>query len=481
MTDDLAWRDATEQAELVRTGEVSASELVDAALGRIEALNPQLNAVIFDRADKARDEVDTLEPAAPFRGVPFLIKDAVAHTAGDPYHCGLRVAKEAGWVETADTWLVERFRAAGFVIVGKTNTPELASMVTTEPLAYGPTRNPWDVSRSTGGSSGGAAAAVASGMVPVAHGNDMGGSIRIPASLCGLVGLKPSRGRSTLGPDFGEYWAMTTHEHVLTRSVRDTAAVLDAIAGPGVGDPYTAPRPARPFAEEIGSDPGQLRIGFRTALTGGRGEPPADAVAGVQLATSTLESLGHIVEPAVVDSLDDPGFGEAITVMFPVFIARELDRWGEKLGRPVQPDELEPWNAMLAEMGRATNAGTYVAATERAQGWARGVAAWWDDGHDLLVTPTVTAPTPEIGYLGPAVDPGDLLARVNALTAFSMPFNVTGQPAISLPLHRGANGLPVGVQLVAAYGREDLLLQVASQLEVACPWRELRPPVAASG
>jgi amidase len=481
VSDDLAWRDATEQAELVRNGEISASELIDAALGRIEALNPQLNAVIFDRSDKARDEVDAVGPAGPFRGVPFLIKDAVAHTAGDPYHCGLRVAKDAGWVETADTWLVERFRAAGFVIVGKTNTPELASMVTTEPLAYGPTLNPWDVSRSTGGSSGGAAAAVASGMVPVAHGNDMGGSIRIPASLCGLVGLKPSRARSTLGPDFGEYWAMTTHEHVLTRSVRDTAAVLDAVAGPGVGDPYTAPRPARPFSAEVGSDPGQLRIGFRTALTGGGGEPPADAIAGVQLATSTLESLGHIVEPAVVDSLDDPGFGEAITAMFPVFIARELDRWSEKLGRPVQPDELEPWNAMLAEMGRATSAGTYVAATERAQRWARGVAAWWDDGHDLLVTPTVTASTPEIGYLGPAVDPGDLLARVNGLTAFSMPFNVTGQPAISLPLHRGANGLPVGVQLVAAYGREDLLLRVASQLEVTCPWRELRPPVAASG
>jgi amidase len=480
VTDDLAWRDATEQAELVRNGEVGASELVDAAVARIEALNPQLNAVIFDRADRARAEIDALKPASPFRGVPFLIKDAVAHTAGDPYHCGLRVAKDAGWVETADTWLVERFRAAGFVIVGKTNTPELASMVTTEPLAYGPTRNPWDVSRSTGGSSGGAAAAVASGMVPVAHGNDMGGSIRIPSSLCGLVGLKPSRARSTLGPDFGEYWAMTTHEHVLTRSVRDTAAVLDAIAGPGVGDPYTAPRPTRPFKAEVGSDPGQLRIGFRTSLTGGRGESHADAIAGVELATSTLESLGHIVEPAAVDSLDDPGFGEAITAMFPVFIARELDRWGEKLGRRLQPDDLEPWNAMLADMGRATSAGTYLAATERAQAWARGVAAWWDDGHDLLVTPTVTAPTPEIGYLGPAVDPGELLVRVNALTAFSMPFNVTGQPAISLPLHRGADGLPVGVQLVAAYGREDLLLQVASQLEVACPWRDRRPPVAAS-
>ncbi|HSO96945.1 MAG TPA: amidase [Acidimicrobiia bacterium] len=480
MGDDLAWLDATAQAELVRTGAVTPAELVDAARSRIETLNPRLNAVIFDRFDRVGAEIEALAPAGPFRGVPFLIKDAVAHTGGDPYHCGLRVAREAGWVEPADTWLVERFRAAGFVIVGKTNTPELATMSTTEPLAYGPTRNPWDLDRSTGGSSGGAAAAVASGMVAVAHGNDMGGSIRIPAGMCGLVGLKPSRARSTLGPDFGEYWAMTTHEHVLTRSVRDTAAVLDAIAGPGVGDPYTAPRPDRPFRAEVGAVPATLRIGVRTALTGGRDSSP-DAVAGVELAARTLEALGHQVDPALVEGLDDPGFGEAIAVMFPVFVARELDRWGEKLGRVVAPDELEPWNAMLAEAGRATRAATYVAAYERAQGWARRVAAWWDAGNDVLVTPTVPAPTPPIGHLGPAVDPGELLGRVSGYTAFSMPFNVTGQPAISLPLHHGADGLPVGVQLVAAYGREDLLLRVAAQLEAACPWADRRPPVAAPG
>jgi amidase len=478
--DDIAWLDATAQAELVRSGAVSAAELVDAALHRIEALNPQLNAVIFDRSGKARDEVRALTGSGPFRGVPFLLKDAVAHSAGDPYHCGMRVLKEAGWVEPADTWLVERFRAAGFVTVGKTNTPELASMVTTEPLAYGPTRNPWNLERSTGGSSGGAAAAVASGMVPVAHGNDMGGSIRIPAGMCGLVGLKPSRARSTLGPDFGEYWAMTTHEHVLTRSVRDSAAVLDAIAGPGVGDPYTAPRPARPFVSAVGTEPGRLRVGFRTLLTGGLGDTHPDGRAGVARAVSRLEELGHLVEPAAVDALDDPAFGESMNTMFPVFIARELDRWGEKLGRTVAPDELEPWNAMLAEMGRATSAAAYVAATERVQAWARGVAAWWAD-HDLLVTPTVTAPTPEIGFLGPTVDPFELLTRVTGLTTFSMPFNVTGQPAISLPLHLDDDGLPVGVQLVAAYGREDLLLRVASQLEAACPWHDRRPPVAAPG
>jgi amidase len=410
--------------------------------------------------------------------VPFLLKDAVAHSAGDPYHCGMRVLREAGWVEPADTWLVERFRAAGFVIVGKTNTPELAASVTTEPLAYGPTRNPWAPGRSTGGSSGGSAAAVASGMVAVAHGNDMGGSIRIPSAMCGLVGLKPSRARGTLGPDFGEYWAMTTHEHVLTRSVRDTAAVLDAVAGPGVGDPYTAPPPARPFVDEVGADPARLRIGFRTARTGGLGESHEDTVTAVQATATLLESLGHEVEPAALPALDAPGFAEAVPVLVPVFIARELDRWSDKLGRSLEPTVLEPQNATLAELGRAVTAGAYVGAYEQLQRWARGVAAWWED-HDVLVTPTVTAPTPELGYLGPEVDLFESLARMGTFTAFSMPFNVTGQPAISLPVHEGRDGLPVGVQLVAGYGREDLLLRLAGQLEAARPWAARRPPVAA--
>ena len=374
MSDDLAWLDATAQADLVRRGEVTPAELVEAALARIDKLNPDLNAVIFDRSEKAR--VEAADPAladGPFRGVPFLLKDAVAHSAGDPYHCGMRVLKDAGWVEPKDTWLVERFRAAGFVIVGKTNLPELASSVTTEPLAYGPTRNPWDVDRSTGGSSGGAGAAVASGMVAVAHGNDMGGSIRIPSSMCGLVGLKPSRARSTLGPDFGEYWAMTTHEHVLTRSVRDTAAVLDAVAGPGVGDPYTAPPPRRPFAQEVGAEPGKLRIGFRTARTGGLGESHADGVAAVSAAATALEALGHHVEPVELGALDDSRLGNGFATVFPAFIARELDRWSSQLGREIAPSELEPWNGMEVEMGRSVSASQYLEAIESLQGYARGL------------------------------------------------------------------------------------------------------------
>ena len=478
--EDLAWLDATAQAELVRRGEVTPSELVDAALARVEQLNPALNAVIFDRSEKARAEAAAPDlPDGPFRGVPFLLKDAVAHSAGDPYHCGMQVLKDVGWVEAEDTWLVGRCRAAGFVIIGKTNLPELATSITTEPLAYGPTHNPWDGDRSPGGSSGGAGAAVASGMVAVAHGNDMGGSIRFPAAMCGVVGLKPSRARNTLGPDYGEYWAMTTHEHVLTRSVRDTAAVLDAISGPGVGDPYVAPTPQRPFVNEVGADPGRLRIGFRTTCGGELGDAHPDAVRAVEETVTLLESLGHHVEETDLDALDDPRFGEGVTTSFPVWVSGELARWSQKIGREIAPSELEPWNQMQAEVGRSVTGAQYVRGLESLQSYARGLAQWWADGNDVLVTPMVPDPTPRLGEYGPGSDPTERLGGIMRLTRFSMPFNVTGQPAISLPLHWSEEGMPVGVQLVAAYGREDVLIQLASQLEDARPWVDRRPPVAA--
>ena len=477
---DLAWTDATGQAELVRRGEVTPTELVEAALARIRTHNPTLNAVIHDLSDSAR--ATAADPAladGPFRGVPFLLKDAVAHSAGDPYHCGMQVLKDARWNERADTWLVERFRAAGFVICGKTNLPELASSVTTEPLAYGATRNPWDTTKSTGGSSGGAAAAVASGMVPVAHGNDMGGSIRIPSSMCGLVGLKPTRARSTLGPDFGEYWAMTTHEHVLTRSIRDTAGVLDAIAGPGVGDPYSAAPPTRPFAAEVGADPGRLRVGFRTEMTGGLGRSDPACIDAVQATAHLLEELGHDVVPTDIAELDDPRFAQATPIAFSAFIARELDRWSERLGRAIAPSELEPWNAMLAETGATITASMYIGALEDLQGYARNLARWWADGFDVLLTPMLTQSPFPLGHLAPTVDPGELMVRLTGLTSFTMPFNVTGQPAISLPLHWDDEGMPIGVQLVGAFGREDVLLRLAAQLETARPWADRHPPLAA--
>ncbi|MBM3660566.1 MAG: amidase [Actinobacteria bacterium] len=478
---ELEWLDATALADLVRRGEVTPSELVEDAIARIEARNPSLNAVIIPLFEKARAAAAGTLPDGPFRGVPFLLKDCVAHSAGDPYHCGMQVLKDAGYVAPTDTELVRRYRAAGFVIVGKTNLPELASSPTTEPLAYGATHNPWDPDRSPGGSSGGAGAAVAAGMVAVAHGNDMGGSIRIPASACGLVGLKPTRARNSLGPHFGEYWGPTTHEHVLTRSVRDTAAVLDATAGPAPGDPYSAPAPARPFLEEVGADPGRLRIGFRVRRTGAADDVHPDCVAAVLAALPVLESLGHVVEPVDLPALDDPAFGAALGGMFGPFMARDLDRWSAALGRTISPSELEPWNAQMVEFGRSVTAPQYVEALERANDYSRGLARFWtgdadSPGYDLLVTPQLGTPPPRLGELAPTCDLADLGAAMGTFTPFTTPFNLTGQPAISLPLHWNEDGLPIGVQLVAAYGRDDLLLRVAAQLEQAMPWAGRHPP-----
>ena len=482
-TDDLEWLDATAQADLVRRGEVSPAELVEAAIGRIEARNPALNAVIIPLFDKARALAAGPLPDGPFRGVPFLLKDCVAHSAGDPYHCGMQAAKDAGYVAPTDTELVRRYRAAGFVIVGKTNLPEMASSPTTEPLAYGPTHNPWNLDHSPGGSSGGSGAAVAAGMVAVAHGNDMGGSIRIPSSACGLVGLKPTRARNSLGPELGEFWGPTTHEHVLTRSVRDTAAVLDATSGPAPGDPYFAPPPARPFLDEVGADPGRLRIGFRVRRTGADADAHADCVAAVAATVAVLESMGHVVEPVDLPALDAPTLGAALGGMFGPFMARDLDRWSAAIGRTIDPSELEPWNRQMVEYGRTVTAAQYIEALERANDYSRGLAAFWapaehgGDGYDLLVTPQLAEPPPRLGVLGPTQDLADLGAAMGAVTPFTTPFNLTGQPAISLPLHWNTGGLPIGVQLVAAYGRDDVLLRVAGALEQAMPWADRHPVV----
>ncbi len=480
MTAPYSWLDATAQAELVARGDVSPSELVDEAISRIDALNPALNAVIYERFDQARSEAlaaSAPKPAAPgpLHGVPFLVKDAVCHTAGDPFHCGMRLLKRLNWTEPDDTWLAARFRAAGLLFVGKTNTPELATSVTTEPLAYGATHNPWDLTRSPGGSSGGAAAAVAAGMVAVAHGNDMGGSIRFPASMCGIVGLKPTRARTTLGPDFGEFWGPLTHEHVLTRSVRDTALVLDAVAGAGPGDPYTAPPPTRPFRDEVGTAPGALRIGLRTRRRGGA-ESAAECVAAVARAGQLLESLGHHVEHVELPELDAP-IDDAFGTVMMVAVARDLARWTERTGVEMTTDDVEPGNLFLAQMGATVTGVAYAGAIERMQAWSRRVAAWWED-HDILVTPTSPEPPVHLGELAPTKSDPSVSDRMGSLVTFAIPFDVTGQPAISLPLHWTDDNLPIGVQLAAAYGREDVLLRVSAQLEQAAPWHDRHPPMA---
>jgi amidase len=476
MTD--AWLDATAEAALVRSGEASPGELVDAAIARVEARNPHVNAVIHERFERARAEAAATLPDGPFRGVPFLVKDAVCHQAGEPNHHGMQAVKAAGYVATEDTWLAARYRAAGFVSLGRTNVPELTSTVTTEPVAYGPSRNPWDVERSTGGSSGGSAAAVASGMVAAAHGNAMGGSIRLPASWCGLVGLKPTRARTTLGPDFGELWGPTGHEHVLTRSVRDSAGILDACGGSGVGDPYEIAPPARPYVEEIGADPGRLRIGFRTLRGDGSGDSEPDVAAAVRAAAILCESLGHHVTEEAVPALDDPRLGDALATMWGPVIAREVDHWGELLGRPIALDELEPLNQTLVAMAEGVTGAGYLRGLETMQVWSRGLAGWFTD-FDVLVLPTVPEPAIRLGRINAAApDPFAQLLDSGTLITFTLPFNATGMPAMSLPLGTTTDGLPVGVQIVAPFGREDVLFRLGSQLEAAAPWDARRPSAA---
>jgi amidase len=489
MSDELANLDATEQAEWVRRGTISPRELVEAAIARIEKLDPQLGAVILPAFERAQDRAAEQSAARPdrnklserpFYGVPFLMKDLGGAEAGAPCHAGMRVLKEAGWTEREDSHLATRLGRAGFVSLGRTNTPELGLLPTTEPAAYGPTRNPWSLDHSPGGSSGGAAAAVASGMVAAAHASDGGGSIRIPASHSGLVGLKPTRGRCSFGPGLGERWAGFSCELVVTRTVRDTAAILDVLAGPMPGDPYFAPPPRRPFAAEVGADPGRLRIGLLAGSPRDGLEVHPDCVAAARGTGLALAELGHAVEESHPDCFGDLGAVRAYVTVVACNVARVLDATGEKIGRTLVQDDVEPLTWALAESARGMTPVQYLAALEFVHRLGRRFAAWWEQGFDLLLTPTAAQPPPRVGEItAMGEEPLKGFMRAAPYGAFTSCFNETGQPAISLPLHWTEAGLPVGAQLVARYGREDLLLRVAAQLEQARPWRERRPPVHA--
>jgi amidase len=479
--DHLAFLDATAQADLVRRREVRPTELVDAAITRIERLNPTLNAVIHPLFEKARAQASSADlPDGRFRGVPFLMKDMFGYTAGDPYHMGLRLLRDQNFIAPHDTHLAAKLRAAGLIFLGRTNTPELGTLPTTEPDAYGPSRNPWDTGRTTGGSSGGSAAAVASGMVAAAHANDGGGSIRIPASACGLVGLKPSRGRTSFGPDVGEAFGGLVAEGVVSRSVRDTAAFLDVVAGPMPGDPYTAPPPAEPFVAAIATDPERLRIGILTAAPCGVCAIDPECVAAVESVARLLESLGHTIEISHPDALDEPDMWQHFTTMYATHHARLHDLLELLTGVRLGPGDVDAINWTLAEMGRTMTAPQYLFTIDWLHGYGRRMASWWQSGFDLLLTPTLTEPPPALGTFAPAPeDPTAAGMRAQQFASFTLPFNMTGQPAISLPLHWTEGGLPVGIQLVAAYGREDLLLQAGAQLERARGWSERRPRVRA--
>ncbi|MCV7444942.1 amidase [Mycobacterium paraense] len=477
LADETRWMDATDQAELVARGEVAPGELLEAAIERIERFNPALNAVVIEWFDHARSVAAGPElPDGPFRGVPFLLKDLYTSFAGQTLSNGNRALKEAAIPDSADTTLVARFKAAGLVIAGRTNSPELGTLPTTQPVAWGATRNPWALDRTPGGSSGGAAAAVAAGMVPFANASDGGGSIRIPASCCGLVGLKPSQGRITVGPARSESGLGV--ELCVSRTVRDTARLLDAVRGPGVGDSVIAPVPQRPYAEDLGADPGRLRIGLLDVHP--RGEfLHDDCAAAARAAASMLEGLGHAVEPAWPACLADTSLTPQFMAMWATQTAMAARGFGETLGRELTEDDLEPVNWALVRHAKRLTALDYAAA--QAAGWAfrRELQGWWADGWDLLLTPTLAEPPlPLTEFENDPGDPNAPMRRAGQFAVFTPPFNMSGQPAISLPLHRSADGLPIGVQLVAAYGREDVLIRVAAQLESAHPWSSQRPPVA---
>ncbi len=477
MTADLAHLDAVAQAELVRSGHASPIELVDAAIDRIEALDPKLNAVIHQRFDRAREEARSPElPDGPFRGVPFLLKDLWPTSAGDPLHLGIKAFKEAGYVHPTDANLTTRYREAGFVILGRTNTPELGLVATTEPLAYGPTRNPWNPDHGPGGSSGGSAAAVASGMVPCANASDGGGSIRIPAAMCGLVGLKPSRGRGSMGP-LRDEWGVSV-QHVVSHSVRDTAAVLDAVWRPFPGDGVIAPAPARPWVEELGgSEP--LRIGVLDHALGGVPTHP-DCTVAARRGAELAAALGHHVEDAHPDELERMGdHGPLVTTLWAVGAKASLRSLAPLLGRELTEDDVEPGTWALAEWGDSFSAVDLAAAQGAMATIRRDLAAWWED-FDVLITPTTAAPPPPLGQLvGTNEEPLRGLYGSTPYATFTAVFNQSGQPAISLPLQRTADGLPVGTQFVAAYGREDLLLGLAAQLEAEVRWADHRAPLHA--
>ncbi|MDT0275940.1 amidase [Blastococcus goldschmidtiae] len=481
---DTTWMDATAQAELVRSGEASPAELVEDAIERIERVNPHLDAVIRDRFDEARREAAGALPDGPFRGVPMLLKDLGCHVAGEATNYGTSYLRDSGMTWPIDSHLARQFRAAGFVSLGRTNVPEFGTTITTEPAAHRPTRNPWNPAHSAGGSSGGSAAAVAAGMVPVAHASDGGGSIRIPSSECGLVGLKPTRARVSHGPEVGEGWAGATTDGVLTRTVRDAAAVLDAISGPMPGDPYVAPALPRPLAREVGAPVGRLRIGVLDAAPGERSPDDPECRAAVDRAGQLLEQLGCTVEPGTPDGMFDEQFMRSFGATIAADIALALATHERLLDRPVRGDELEARNAAYRAMGQRLSSADYLAARAWLGGWSRRMAAFWTPGEqggrgfDLLLTPTVGAPPPELGWFA-AAGPEQEGRRIGGFMPYTAQFNVTGQPAISLPLHWTEDGLPVGVQLVAAYGREDVLVRVAAALEQASPWADRRPPVSA--
>jgi amidase len=466
LSEELINHDALALAELVRKKEVTALELVEAVIERIEKINPRLNAVVTRMYDQARKAANAKLPQGPFTGVPFLLKDLVAAYAGVPMTFGARLLKD--YIPDHDSELVRRYKRAGLIIIGKTNTPEFGIPPTTEPELFGPTRNPWDLTRSPGGSSGGSAAAVAAGIVPMAHGGDGGGSIRIPAANCGVFGLKPTRGRNSLAPDMGDMMGGLVCEHALTRTVRDSAALLDATAGSIPGDPYWAPPIKRPFIKEVGADPGRLSIAFTTQAATGAAVH-ADCVEAVKQAAALCEGLGHQVEE-VTPALDAAAITRAFMVKYAAGTSAII-----KAIKATQ-DQVEPLTWGMHELGLKNDAADYLNAELFLQRVARDIAAF-QERYDVILTPTLAQPPVKLGFFAsPPDNPLNGMRRAAEIAPFTPICNATGQPAMSVPLYWNKDGLPIGTHFIGRFGDEATLFRLAAQLEQARPWKGKHSP-----
>lgn len=458
--------DALGLARLVHQRELSRQEVVDAAITRMEAVNPTVNAITYLHAPAMDPATPQVGADGPFAGVPYFIKDLHAPVKDIPLTHGSRLF--AGQVFDFDSETVARLRRAGFVIMGRTNSPEFGMNVSTEPVVAGPTRNPWNPAHSAGGSSGGAGAAVASGILPAAHATDSGGSIRIPASCNGLVGLKPTRALLAYGPHRGDAAHGISHEHAVTRSVRDCAAILDATAGPDVGAPYFTQRPAHSYLERLQRAPGRLRAAFTS--TDFEGKPVhAECRTAVEKTAALLASLGHEVEQRA-PQFDHAALLDAVMTIMLTGLAANVDARERQLGRKATVDELEPITHVAIAHGRSISGMQYAAQFGRINREVRRIGQFFES-TDILLTPTLSAPPPLLGTLSMRItDLDQFMVNTYGLAPFTTTFNATGQPAISLPLHWSANGLPVGVQLVGRFGADDQLLCLAAQLEQAAPW-----------
>ena len=468
----LDTHDALGLAQLVRDKQISPSELLDAAIARTEALNPRFNFMAQKHYEHGRAAIANGLPQGPFTGVPWLLKDLNTYIAGLPTENGSRFYKDYRPAVTSE--LVRRIEQAGFVIFGKTTVPELGLTGTTENKLTGDTRNPWDVSRITGGSSGGAAAAVAAGVLPAAHATDGGGSIRIPASCCGLFGMKPSRGRVPMGPPRTEGWGGLSVHHAVTRSVRDSAAILDATQGPEPGSRYAAPTPDDTFLSQVGKAPSRLRIALM--LDAPAGSPvDRECVEAARKAARLCENLGHHVEEAA-PKLDIAAMGAASFVLIGSSVAADMADRAKATGVAIGPDVLEPITLGFVAYGQKTTGMDFARANSTLQAAAIAMAQFMAN-YDVILSPTLAAPPLKLGQINltPDVDFAAWGQRAGAFSPFTQIANMTGQPAMSVPLAISATGLPIGVMFMGRYGDEATLFRLAGQLEQAAPWKNRRP------